>query len=174
MYKRKNISFLYFCFFAIFYIYIVYVIKYTQFPIMLSDFPYEYNRSEHINLIPFNNIGLRTMFLNVIMTMPFGFGLPFIKTVNWRKIILYTFGFSLTLELVQLSLHLLLGAHDRIVDINDIVANVMGGIIGYLIFNLFIRLYVYVIEEYKIEKNQILNYIIEVSNNHRVNKNMDI
>ncbi len=168
LYKKKDKSLIFLCFFAVFYIYLVNVIKYTQFPLLLSSaYIPEHYIPDYINLISFNHFGLQIMILNIIMTTPFGFGLPFIKTVNWKKVITGVFLLSLILELTQLTFHFLLPFHDRLVDVNDIIANVLGGIIGFLLFKGFIKFYSNILLKDKLEANPILTYIHQVALNHK-------
>lgn len=71
--------------------------------------------------------------LNVIMTIPFGFLLPLVKkNVKLLKIIFYTFLLSLSIELLQ---PLINGVRSS--DITDLITNVVGGIIGYVIYLIF-------------------------------------
>lgn len=85
--KKTN---MYLLFFSIFYIYICFLLKYTQFPIIID----EYMKNEigqnvwrDSNFIPFNpkKIAVRTSMLNILLTLPFGFGLPFITKINLKK-----------------------------------------------------------------------------------------
>ena len=84
-----------------------------------------------INLIPFNVID-RSFFLNILMLVPFGFLVPFIWK-NYRKLyktVLLGSGFSLMIELSQL-------ITTRATDINDLIANTIGALIGYVIWKIF-------------------------------------
>ena len=93
-----------------------------------------------MNLVPFidvlNSRGdfVRQVVLNVIMTIPFGFLIPFIKKENVKllKIVFYTFLLSLGIELLQ---PLINGI--RSADITDLITNVIGGIIGYVMYLIF-------------------------------------
>ncbi|MCJ7842572.1 VanZ family protein [Lederbergia sp. NSJ-179] len=161
LYKRKNKTLTYLLFWSIFYFYLVNVVRITQFPLFILEYPFEYNFSDYINLIPTNPFrnGLYTSVLNVILTIPFGFGLPFLIKMNWKKTILLTMLFSLLLESLQLTAHLILPGHNRMVDINDIIFNTLGGIIGYVLYKLFAKVVKIIISKYDIEMNPILSYI---------------
>ena len=83
----------------------------------------------------FNSRGdfIRQVVLNVIMMIPFGFLLPITnKKINFKKIILYTFLFSLCIELLQ---PLINGV--RSADVTDLITNTLGGIIGYIFYMIF-------------------------------------
>ena len=89
------------------------------------------------NYIPFKEmfryaIGSRLFFKNVIgnmlMFMPYGFFIAYIlKLRKTRHILLLSLIVSLTIESTQLMI-------GRVFDVDDIILNVLGGIIGFLIF----------------------------------------
>ena len=70
--------------FSIFYLYLCVVFNYTQFPIIIDE-----NMKKEIgqniwrdaNFIPFNtdHFAITTSILNILLTIPFGFGFPYIK-----------------------------------------------------------------------------------------------
>ena len=90
----------------------------------------------NINLIPFSD-GLSLSFiLNIFLFIPLGFFCPMIsKTYEYVKNdILFGFGLSLIVEISQLfTLY-------RATDINDLITNILGTLIGYLCFRLAIKL----------------------------------
>lgn len=70
---------------------------------------------------------------NILAFLPFGFFLPIISAAN-RKFInvaLYSFEFSLGIELVQLSFQV------GIFDVDDLIMNTVGGILGFILYWLF-------------------------------------
>lgn len=119
------------------YIYLSFVMYFTLMPIITS-LPLMFNHPyQPMNLEPFidviNGRGdfFRQVILNVIMTIPFGFLLPLIKRKNIKllKVVFYTFLLSLSIEILQ---PLINGA--RSADITDLITNVIGGIVGYVIY----------------------------------------
>lgn len=90
----------------------------------------------NINLIPFVN-GLNMEFiLNVLLFIPLGFFCPIISKSyeQVKNVLLIGAGFSLVIEISQLfTLH-------RATDINDIISNTLGVIIGYLCFKFIMKL----------------------------------
>ena len=136
---------------TIMYIYLSFVLYFTLMPIVTS-IPFVFNRSyTTMNLIPFidvlNSRGdfIRQIGLNVIMTVPFGFLLPLTKKENAKllKVVFYTFLLSFSIEILQPFINGL-----RSSDITDIITNVVGGILGYIIYLMFKPL-----------TTKILNYI---------------
>lgn len=122
------------------YIYLSFVLYFTLMPIITS-LPFIFNHPyDSMNLVPFidvlNSRGdfVRQVGLNVIMTIPFGFLMPLVKKRNARllKVVFYTFLLSLGIELLQ---PLINGF--RSADITDLITNVIGGIIGYVMYLIF-------------------------------------
>lgn len=121
-----------------FYVYLVSVAYFTLMPV-LTSLPFIFNHSYiPMNLEPFIDVTsghgdyLRQVILNVIMTVPFGFLLPLVqgeKKASFLKTVAWTFLLSLAIELVQ---PLISAARSS--DITDIITNVTGGAIGYLIY----------------------------------------
>ena len=122
------------------YIYLSFVLYFTLMPI-ITALPFIFNHPyTSMNLIPFidvlNGSGdfARQVVLNIIMTIPFGFLLPLVKKENVKvlEVVLYTFLLSLFIELLQPLIN-----DFRSSDITDLITNVIGGFIGYLIYLIF-------------------------------------
>ncbi len=136
------------------YVYISFVLYFTLMPI-LTTIPFIFNHPyKPMNLEPFIDVAygrgdfIRQIVLNVIMTVPFGFLFPLIKNKNPKllKTVLYTFLLSLSIELLQ---PLISGSRSS--DLTDIITNVLGGIIGYIMYLIFKPL-----------TTKVLNYIKNV------------
>lgn len=74
---------------------------------------------------------------NVLAFAPFGFLLPMLhkKYRNFFKITLLSILFSLTVEVIQLFLKV------GIFDVDDIMLNTLGGVIGFIVFSVCHALY---------------------------------
>lgn len=91
------------------------------------------------NFIPFKEIfryqiGSRLFFKNVIgnmlMFLPYGFFITeFIKTKDIKLISFLVFIASFTIEITQLAI-------GRVFDIDDILLNILGGLLGYLLYRI--------------------------------------
>lgn len=138
--RKERKFYLIFIFLFIFYIWMVYTVTGAG---GLSDIIYApeggINDSiirANINLVPFSrDIGV-TFYLNIIMCVPLGFLLPLIWK-DYRKIyktIIAGLGFSLLIELSQLNT-------TRATDIDDLIANTIGTVIGYLIWKVFSKIF---------------------------------
>ena len=134
--KGKDILFIN----TIMYIYLSFVLYFTLMPIITS-LPFVFNHSYvPMNLVPFIDVStgrgdfIRQVVLNIVMTIPFGFLLPLIKNkrISLMKIVLYTFLLSLGIEILQPLIN-----DFRSSDITDLVTNIFGGIIGYILYLIF-------------------------------------
>lgn len=86
---------------------------------------------------------------NFILLMPLGFLLPILsnKVESIKKILIIGFAVSLSIELFQLLEDYSGLAFARIVDIDDIILNTSGAVLGYIIYFLINS----IIRKYKIE-----------------------
>ena len=169
--KKKTL--IYLLFFTIFYVYIVEVLGYTLFQfqslILKKHFIPDLmlkgqTAGKSINLIPLitlTSADLKTSLLNVILMMPFGFGLPFLTNFRMNKIVIIGALFSVTIEFLQLVSGLLAGITFRIADINDVIFNTAGVAIGYILFIGFLHICRRIFRNWKISSNPIFRYIAE-------------
>lgn len=81
-------------------------------------------------------IALKNLLGNIFVFSPLGFFLPilFKKCSEIRSVFLFSFGISLFIELLQFVFHL------GTCDVDDIILNVFGTIIGFGVYCLFKRL----------------------------------
>ncbi len=84
--------------------------------------------------------------LNIILFIPLGFFLPILykKYRNFKEVTKVGFLTSLFIEIMQLFSH-------RATDIDDLITNTLGTIIGYLIFKIFVKNKVDIKKESKYE-----------------------
>lgn len=90
----------------------------------------------NLSLIPFQSNGSATYFMNVFMVMPLGFLLPFIWK-NFRNVFKTTlvgFTLSVLIEFSQLFTN-------RLADIDDIVMNTLGAVLGYMVWKALGRVF---------------------------------
>ncbi|NLY09164.1 MAG: VanZ family protein [Tissierellia bacterium] len=122
--------------FVLFLIYIVLVYDITGagtwFELKITGVSFESNQ---LNLIPFSrDINNLAYFLNVVMFMPFGFLLPFIlnNRLSFLKMTFLGLSFSTLIELSQLTNY-------RHTDVDDLIMNTIGAIIGYIFYRLIMH-----------------------------------
>ena len=78
-----------------------------------------------------------TMLFNVVMTIPFGMYLRYYYKCSLKKTIILTFFLSLFFEFTQLTgLYGIYPRPYRLCDVDDLITNTLGGIIGYFIMGL--------------------------------------
>lgn len=137
-----------------FYIYICAVIDLTMFPLPVNLATIEYRRnsfdpafSQLINLqLHIEAILTKHFWLNVLMCIPFGLFINLLSTkekgIGLMKTVGYTFLFSLSIEFIQL---LLLYFINKIAvpDVDDLFANTIGGLVGYLLFYGYLKMIVF-------------------------------
>lgn len=170
---KKKKQWMYVLFFTVFYIYIIKVLDYTLFQfqslLLLKYFVPDLSLrgqavGEEINLIPFFTLtseDWKTSLLNILLFVPFGFGLPFITNSYMKKIVMIGALLSVVIELLQLITGLLAKVTFRIADINDVIFNTLGAAVGYILFIGFMRIYLYISRQWNIPANPILQYIAQ-------------
>jgi len=142
--KKKDKSTI--CKFTVFYIYLSMVLYVTVMPFEISAISHTDSILEHINTTPFADLrqyrvgAMRECVLNIVMTMPFGFLLSWLKRKsNIISVGISTLLFSACIELIQLYYCLQGALHSRSCDVTDLITNTLGGIFGYLIYRLIER-----------------------------------
>ena len=122
------------------YIYLSFVLYFTLMPIITS-LPSVLNHSYvPMNLVPFIDVSaengdfFRHIVLNIIMTIPFGFLFPLTRNGNAGlcRTVLFCFLMSLGIEILQPFIN-----DFRSSDITDLITNVTGGVIGYILYVVF-------------------------------------
>ncbi|MGO3733400.1 MAG: VanZ family protein [Vagococcus sp.] len=86
----------------------------------------------NISLIPFENGILYSDYLNILLFMPLGFMIPLMwkKFDSFRSTFRYALSISLTIEIAQLF------TRYRATDMNDIITNTLGAMIGWLFYKI--------------------------------------
>jgi glycopeptide antibiotics resistance protein len=170
--KKYSMSYLICC--TIFGIYILTVISKVFFPLDISGTYVDVMRQQpfdsFINLIPFyfgpyallgdTLIGVG---LNILLTVPFGFGINFLMKIPPRRFLWVAPALGLSFELTQLAISLILRYPYREIDINDVIFNALGVWIGYLGFRAFAWLYLWVTRRFHIEHGGLSAYVHEVA-----------
>lgn len=121
--------------------FVIYVL--CLFQIVTFEDPLVSSYDNNFNLVPFREIsryslGSRLFFKNVIgnlvMFMPYGFFASYFTKMDNKYYALSLIAFaSVTIETTQLAI-------GRVFDIDDIILNIIGGMIGYGIYRLFNKL----------------------------------
>ncbi len=96
------------------------------------------------NFIPFREIlrynitsrlFLKNVIGNMIMFLPYGFFISYFLKIDKLKLTLFlTFIASISIEIVQMCI-------GRVFDVDDIILNLAGGLIGFIIYKILLRIY---------------------------------
>lgn len=159
---KRRISGLNFVYLLFFTIYISSLVSVTIFPFPIQKFLIETMTEDQLglkhNFIPFKiffdamrfgslsfglTILLKQVVGNIILFLPMGFVLPMIFTnlQTIRKVILIGLLVSLSIELLQALAGLWIGYNYRAADIDDLIFNVLGTVIGFLIWKLLYKVF---------------------------------
>ncbi|MBM7541871.1 VanZ family protein [Amphibacillus cookii] len=149
---KNSISKLYYFYWIIFGVYISGLIGITLFPFPYQDYliqtMIEDNLGSTHNFIPLGEIReiiefgympivLKQLVGNILLFVPLGFSLPILFTkLNLKSTILICFLVSLTIECIQLVSSIFIRYNYRAFDVDDLLLNVLGSIIGFFVFKL--------------------------------------
>ncbi|MBX9137507.1 MULTISPECIES: VanZ family protein [unclassified Clostridium] len=162
--KNKPINRIREIFINLFFIYFLILVNLTLFK--YGDLMIDFDNRFYINYIPlvetikmFNNnftdihTALYNVIGNILLFIPLGFGIPlfFNKKNKLFKIILYGFTASLFIESIQIF------TPNNFTDIDDIIFNTFGSVLGFLIFNIIYMIF---------KKTKIESFINSISNSY--------
>lgn len=171
---RKKYSLYHLLSIAIFGVYVVIALQVILFPIHVREPFIELMRRpefQSINLIPFrlnldqgiNHLVARELFLNILLTVPFGFGAMFLKRVSVSQIFWLALLVGITTEGLQLLISLAIGYTYRAIDINDVIMNAIGVLVGYLLFRVVAWVYLQIIERLNLHPVGIMAFLHDVA-----------
>ncbi len=87
----------------------------------------------HSYLSVFQQPTVYTILFNLLLTFPFGVYLRYYFQKKWYQVLLYTFGLSLFFEITQLTgLYGIYPKAYRLFDVDDLLMNTAGGMLGFL------------------------------------------
>ena len=132
--KKEGLDLICCAMLVIFSIYIIGVYHFTSTGTIYNGLTYQLEiRKDLLNLIPFSSdIDFIGYFLNVVLFVPLGILVPLIckKMDNLKYIFGTGLGFSIFIELSQL-------LNNRRTDIDDLILNTVGAIIGFALYKIF-------------------------------------
>ena len=137
------------------YVYLSFVLYFTLMPIIASIPSILNHTYVPMNLVPFIDVWeergdfLRQVALNIIMTVPFGFLFPLTHKGNGKffRTVFFCFLMSLGIELLQPLVN-----DFRSSDITDLITNVIGGAVGYILFLVFKPVTFFILDHLKARK----------------------
>src|SRR5688500_10296850 len=165
--QGRSLPYLVFC--AVFGIYLIGVVSVVVFPIHIPEADIGFNPELRLNLVPFNFgtcdflfLCLRNIYENILLTVPFGFGISFIARLKSKHFLWLAILIGIMFEASQLIISLVFRSSFRAVDINDVILNAIGVLLGYGIFRIFGWLYLYITQRFEISNKYVFVYIYEV------------
>jgi len=155
--QKKSFSFLFF--FSIFWIYLLYVVSVVVFPFLIIKISNGEIFRPSINLIPFYfgscgelpNACYMNIIGNILITMPLGFGINFISRVRAKDFLWLAFVVGFAIEGAQLIISLIFRSSFRSIDINDVILNAIGVLLGYGCFRIFAWIYLIIAQQLEIK-----------------------
>jgi len=178
--RRRGIF--YFFFFSVFWVYLLVLVSVTVFPIPLGmdgGFRSGTIWSQIVSIFKFSGLNLIPLYFdncwdlpracatdiyeNILMTVPFGFGINFIAPLRKRDFIWLALAVGLVIETAQFALDVILGGVYRSVDVNDVLFNGLGVWIGVGLFFGFARLFMAITRRFEIRHTGLLAYIQTVA-----------
>ncbi|UPM54054.1 VanZ family protein [Gottfriedia acidiceleris] len=139
----------------IFGIYITCLVDFTLFPFPYQKYLIHVMIEDHLgytnNFVPFKvvidsikygsfSIALKQVGGNIVLFMPLGFALPVLyPKITKSKTILVGFIVSLGIEIIQGTMGFFIGYNYRSCDIDDLLLNTFGTVLGVIVFSLFTK-----------------------------------
>ncbi len=128
---------------TLFFFYIFLVIDLTQAPFPVSKEALEHIANYHsfsYSLTPFTHVIMAQNILNILLFIPFTILLPLcFRSLKLRETLTLAFLFTLTIEITQL-ITSALRLNVRTFDIDDILTNFTGALIGVIIYKIVHKL----------------------------------
>ena len=112
----------------------------TIFPIYLSPVDSGEPWTPKLALVPFYDYEVDDALMNVAVFVPLGVLIPLLmRRPSWVKVVLTAVSVSLGIELAQLAAQAFF-AGGHIADVNDLMWNTVGGVAGYAVYLLALRI----------------------------------
>jgi glycopeptide antibiotics resistance protein len=169
---RRSFSFL--LFFSVFWVFLLLAAGLTLFPMPLYFLEDWFTRQplavmlSRVNLIPFFLnwlipghpwLSRFDMAANILMTIPLGFFFNLLAPLRIKHAVLLVAVIGLMFEGAQLALSLLLGLVYRSIDINDVLMNGLGALIGYVAFRVLAWLYLALLRLFQAQPRGVFAYL---------------
>ena len=156
-------------------VYILKALDLAFFPLQLNGTYVDAMRSvpirSFINLIPFyfgqqhifDDRDLIQFAQNILLTIPFGFGILFVSHLRPKDFLWLPFTVGFGIEAAQLIISLILRYPYRVIDINDTLLNAAGVLVGYALFRIFAWVFVRITRRLKHKPGEWWLFFLEVA-----------
>ena len=154
---------------AVFGVYLIGAISVAVFPFVIDFSNPDFRLN--LNLIPFDfgscfdylpQNCVKAIFNNILLTTPFGFGIHFITHVKLKNVLWLTVVVGCSFEFTQFVMALIFHTYARSIDINDVILNATGFLLGYGIFRVFGVVYSLIIQKFQRQPRYIFADIHDV------------
>lgn len=138
---------------SIFFFYVTALLSATFFPLPFQKLALQFGRED--DFLSNNFVLFRTLFAvfstgsvaiirrqilgNIALLLPLGFFLPLLGFKDYRLVSAFRVGFvtSFAIEIAQLFISFILGFTYKITDVDDVILNTLGCVLGYFLFKVF-------------------------------------
>ena len=154
---------------AVFGVYLIGAISVAVFPFVIDFSNPDFRLN--LNLIPFDfgscfdylpQNCVKAIFNNILLTTPFGFGIHFITHVKLKNVLWLTVVVGCSFEFTQFVMALIFHTYARSIDINDVILNATGFLLGHGIFRVFGVVSSLIIQKFQRQPRYIFAYIYDV------------
>jgi glycopeptide antibiotics resistance protein len=167
--RKRNFSYL--LFFSLFWAYLLMVVAVVIFPFAIDTDYTGTTFTPSVNFIPFYfgscfmlvNLCVRSIVENIVLAIPFGFGINFLVKIKPKNILWLALAVGFVFEFSQFFISLIFRSGFRATDINDVILNGTGVLIGYALFWLFAWLYLKITEYFNFKHRLIFADIYEIA-----------
>ena len=160
--KLDNIYYV-FAFIAV--VYINVAVKEAFFPMFMMDIP-DFTIWNNINYLPRPGYFLSShALLNIMMTVPIGCGIQYLFDLERKKRWMLGILLGTMFEVIRLVILVWIQPLDMFVDVNDLIANILGVLIGTGIVSIFNRLVIKFLSNNSKSRNRFWKYIYTVAEN---------
>jgi glycopeptide antibiotics resistance protein len=167
--QKRRLSYL--LFFSVFWVYLLAVVDVVIFPIAVGVGNSNIAFRANINLIPFYfggcsrliNFCAFNIIGNIVLTIPFGFGINFLIKIKPKNFFSLAIIVGFVLEFSQLVISLIFRSRSHVIDVNDVILNGTGVIVGYVLFRLFAWTYLKIPERFNLGHKLVFAYVYEVA-----------
>lgn len=167
--RKQNLSYL--LFFSIFWFYLLGVVSVVIFPIVINTDYKGVPFKPNINFVPFYfgncfeavSLCAKSVIQNIVLTVPFGFGINFLIKTKPKTILWLSLALGALFEFLQLTLSFVFRSGFRATDINDVLLNGTGVLVGYVLFRLFAWLYLNVTDYFNLKLKFIFADVYKIA-----------
>lgn len=109
------------------------------------------------------NLCARGIIENIVLTIPFGFGINFLVRIKPIRFVWLAPAVGFGFEFSQLVISLVFRSGFRTSDINDVMLNAIGVLIGYTLFRVFALAYLKIADHFQLKSKWLFADIYDIT-----------